>query len=117
MKSDSSRENCLGWFWGTFDAGIIEKDREEPERKLGRRASIEPRIGHLKACFRLGRKFLKGIYGDMVNVILAGSAVNLVNWMGRFLLSISERLFRSSKLLETLREALTGAAPKFPEAF
>ena len=33
------------------------------KRKLGRRASIEPRIGHLKARFRLGRNFLKGISG------------------------------------------------------
>jgi transposase, IS5 family len=87
------------------------------KQKLGRRASIEPRIGHLKARFRLGRNFLKGIYGDMANVILAASAMNLVNWMGRFLLSIFELLRWSHKMLETLRGMLSWAAPKFVEAF
>lgn len=33
------------------------------KRKLGRRASIETRIGHLKTRFRLGWNFLKGITG------------------------------------------------------
>jgi hypothetical protein len=77
------------------------------KRKLGRRASIEPRIWHLKARFRLGRNFLKGVYGGMANVILTASAMNLVNWMGRFLLSIFETLCRSNKMLETLRVLLT----------
>jgi IS5 family transposase len=87
------------------------------KRKLGRRASIEPRIGHLKARFRLGRNFLKGIYGDMANVILAASAMNLVNWMGRFLLPIFERLRWSNRILESLRVLLTWPMPKFLEAF
>lgn len=87
------------------------------KQKLGRRASIEPRIGHLKARFRLGRNFLKGIYGDMANVILAASAMNLVNWMGWFLLSIFALLRWSSRIAETLRILLTGAMPKFAEAF
>ena len=87
------------------------------KRKLGRRASIEPRIGHLKARFRLGRNFLKGTYGDMTNVILAASAMNLVNWMGRFLLSFFEMLWRSIKMLETLRVLLSWPGLKFAEAF
>jgi len=87
------------------------------KRKLGRRASIEPRIGHMKARFRLGRNFLKGIFGDMANVILAASAMNLVNWMGRFLLSIFAMLRRRNKMLETLRGWQTWAFPKFMEAF
>jgi IS5 family transposase len=87
------------------------------KRKLGRRASIEPRIGHLKARFRLGRNFLKGVYGDMANVILAASAMNLVNWMGRFLLPIFEMLRWSNRILETLRVLLTRAMPRFVEGF
>ena len=87
------------------------------KRKLGRRASIEPRLGRLKAPFRLGRNFLKGIYGDMANVILAASAMNLVNWMSRFLLSIFEMLRWSHKTLETLRVLLTWAKPRFAETF
>jgi IS5 family transposase len=87
------------------------------KRKLGRRASIEPRIGHLKARFRLGRNFLKGIYGDMANVILAASAMNLVNWMSRFLLPIFEMLRWSNKMFETLRVLLTWPRLQFVEAF
>jgi len=87
------------------------------KRKLGRRASIEPRIGHLKARFRLGRNFLKGIYGDMANVILAASAMNLVNWMSRFLLPIFEMLRWSHKMLETLRVLLTWPRPEFVGPF
>jgi hypothetical protein len=87
------------------------------KRKLGRRASIEPHIGRLKARFRLGRNFLKGIYGGMANVILAASAINLVNWMGRFLLPMFELLQWSSGILETLWVLRTGAMPKFVGAF
>lgn len=87
------------------------------KRKLGRRASIEPRIGHLKARFRLGRNFLKGIYGDMANVILAASAMNLVNWMGRFISAIFRMLLWSSRKPEIPRRSLTWTAPKFVEAF
>jgi IS5 family transposase len=87
------------------------------KKKLGRRASIEPRIGHLKARFRLGRNFLKGIYGDMANVILAASAMNLANWMSRFLLSIFKMLQWSNRMLETLRFVLSRPELKFAEGF
>jgi hypothetical protein len=36
----------------------------------------------------MGRNFLKGIYGDMANVLLAASAMNLVNWMSRLFASV-----------------------------
>lgn len=52
-------------------------------KKLARRSAIEPEIGHLKARFRLGRNFLKGLYGDAVNVMLAAAAANLAKWMRR----------------------------------
>lgn len=41
-----------------------------------KRAGIEPKIGHLKQDHRLGRNFLKGIFGDGVNVLLAAAAMN-----------------------------------------
>jgi len=50
-------------------------------KKLARRSSIEPGIGHMKARFRLGRNYLAGIVGDSLNVMLAGAAWNLVKWM------------------------------------
>jgi IS5 family transposase len=45
-------------------------------KKHSRRAAIEPVIGHLKADYRLCRNFLKGILGDLMNVILAAAAMN-----------------------------------------
>jgi IS5 family transposase len=43
---------------------------------FNRRASIEPRIGHLKSDFRLNRNFLKGIEGDAINAMMAAAASN-----------------------------------------
>jgi IS5 family transposase len=45
-------------------------------KKHSKRAAIEPVIGHLKADYRLCRNFLKGILGDLMNVILAAAAMN-----------------------------------------
>jgi IS5 family transposase len=49
--------------------------------RFRRRAAIEPRIGHLKSDFRLGRNYLKGISGDAINLILAAAAANFRKWM------------------------------------
>ena len=35
-----------------------------------------PTIGHLKSDFRLGRNFYKGVFGDVVNLLLAAAAYN-----------------------------------------
>lgn len=77
----------------------------------GRHASMKPRIGHLKARFRLGRNFMKGIYGDMVNVILAALAMNLANWMNRFFFALFRMLGCSNRVLETVREWISRPAP------
>ena len=45
-------------------------------KKHSRRAAIEPVIGHLKADYRLCRNFLKGILGDLMNLILSAAAMN-----------------------------------------
>ncbi|MEO6849858.1 MAG: IS5 family transposase [Mucilaginibacter sp.] len=45
-------------------------------KKHSKRAAIEPVIGHLKTDYRLCRNFLKGIIGDLMNVILAAAAMN-----------------------------------------
>jgi IS5 family transposase len=49
---------------------------QEQRRKHGRRAAIEPVIGHLKNEYRLCRNYLKGILGDNINLILAAAAMN-----------------------------------------
>jgi len=46
-----------------------------------RRAAIEPCIGHLKSDYRLSRNFLKGNYGDMINVLMAAAAMNFKRMM------------------------------------
>lgn len=51
--------------------------------RFRRRAAIEPRIGHLKSDFRLGRNFLRGVQGDALNLLLAATAANLSLWLRR----------------------------------
>jgi transposase, IS5 family len=50
-------------------------------KKHSRRAAIEPVIGHLKHDYRMLRNFLKGNFGDAVNVMLAASAMNFKRMM------------------------------------
>ena len=54
--------------------------RAQGRRRYRLRSGVEPRIGHLKSDFRLGRNFLKGIAGDAMNLLLAASASNLRRW-------------------------------------
>ena len=54
-----------------------DKNISRSKRKRhSKRAAIEPFIGHLKADYRLCRNFLKGILGDLINVIMAAAAMN-----------------------------------------
>jgi IS5 family transposase len=50
-------------------------------KKHKRRAAIEPCIGHLKQNYRLGRNFLKGSYGDSINLLMAAAAMNFKRMM------------------------------------
>ena len=60
-------------------------EKRKARQRFRRRAAIEPRIGHLKSDFRLGRNFLKGQKGDAINLLLAATAANLSLWMRRVL--------------------------------
>jgi transposase, IS5 family len=51
--------------------------KEKVRIKFRRRSAIEPVIGHLKYDHRMDRNFLKGLYGDFVNCVLAGAGFNL----------------------------------------
>ena len=55
--------------------------KRKARARFRRRAAIEPRIGHLKSDFRLGRNFLKGVNGDAINLLLAATAANLRLWL------------------------------------
>jgi transposase, IS5 family len=103
-------------------AGRISKEisgskRYRLKQKLHRRASIEPRIGHLKARFRMGRNFLKGIFGDMANALLAASAMNLVNWMSRLFASVLWVLLGAVNAMQYVRPAFGHPGLKIQKTF
>jgi IS5 family transposase len=58
--------------------------KSKMRKAFRRRASIEPRIGHLKADHRLSRNFYKGVFGDNINVMLAASAMNFKRIMNKW---------------------------------
>lgn len=42
-----------------------------------RRSAIEPIIGHLKQYGRMGRNYLKGVIGDIINPLISSIGLNL----------------------------------------
>ena len=56
---------------------LSKYERQKIRHQLKRRAGIEPLIGHLKSDYRLSRNYLKGVCGDVINVMLSASAWNL----------------------------------------
>ncbi|MFZ5494371.1 MAG: transposase [Verrucomicrobiota bacterium] len=64
-------------------ADATDYARRKMRSHFRRRAAIEPRIGHLKSDFRLGRNFLRGTQGDAMNLLLAATAANLSLWLRR----------------------------------
>ena len=62
--------------------------RDKKRKRCRRREAIEPIIGHLKTDYRLSRNFLKGITGDIINLLMAACAWNLNKWMRAILLFV-----------------------------
>ena len=63
-----------------------QKRRMMPAIKceMGRRAAIEPVIGHIKTEHRMGRNYLAHTQGDAINIVLAAAGYNfrlLLNWL------------------------------------
>jgi len=56
------------------------------KKKLKRRNAVEPVIGHMKSDGRLGRNFLKGATGDVMNAVLCGAGHNLRKTLRRLAL-------------------------------
>ena len=50
---------------------------KEDKAMLKRRSSIEPIIGHLKNYGRMGRNYLKGVMGDIINPLISAVGLNL----------------------------------------
>ena len=59
--------------------------RSKQRKRNGRRAAIEPVIGHLKNDYRMARCFLKGAEGAGLNLGLAAAAWNLKKWINELL--------------------------------
>ncbi len=68
------------------------------EKWFGRRAAIEPIIGHLKSDHRLDRNYLKGTTGDAINVLLPASAFNFAKRLNELIFIL--RLFFRNFLLK-----------------
>lgn len=60
-----------------YRTGQIKGMTASLKRALKRRQAIEPQIGHMKSDGKLGRNFLKGVFGDKANALLAGIGHNL----------------------------------------
>jgi len=58
-------------------------EKQKLRKRFKRRATIEPKIGHLKQDHRLSRNFYKRIKGDNNNVMLAAAAMNFKRMMNK----------------------------------
>jgi len=88
-------------------------EKAKARKRFRRRAGIEPIIGHLKQDFRLSRNYLKGTYGDMVNVLLAATAYNLKKWLNMDSKNISFFIFsKISNIFDKTLNIITKLFPK-----
>ena len=62
-----------------YSSGTKKKLDKSEKKMLKRRSSIEPIIGHLKNFGRMGRNYLKGKVGDIINPIISAIGLNLRN--------------------------------------
>jgi IS5 family transposase len=85
-------------------------EKRKARQRFCRRAAIEPRIGHLKSDFRLGRNFLKGQKGDAINLLMAAAASNLSLWMRR-VISLLYYMLRFLPQNPTAHYKVAGAIP------
>jgi len=76
-----------------YVAGQGNKNISRAERRRRRRRSaVEPKIGHLKSDYRMGRCFLAGLIGDAINAVLAAAGANFRKLLRYFFMSFWERL-------------------------
>jgi IS5 family transposase len=78
------------------------------KKEMKRRSSIEPEIGHQKTDGKLGRNWLRGTLGDMMNAILCGVGANL----RKILAKLRKRLYLwlLSQVFPTWKVSFTTAA-------
>ncbi len=85
------------------------------QRRLKRRNSIEPIIGHMKQDGKLNRCYLKGRTGDAINVILCGAGQNirkLLRWLylACLLLGFRRQQLRRSEMIQAESSPLSDSS-------
>lgn len=58
-------------------------ERQKARKRFRARAGIEPVIGHIKHDHRMLKNYLKGVIGDQLNTLLAGTGFNLKKMLNR----------------------------------
>jgi len=58
--------------------------RRKMRSEQRKRAGIEGKISHLKNDYRMNRNYYKGIVGDVINMFLAASSLNLKLWINNY---------------------------------
>lgn len=69
-------------------------EKQKARKRFRARAGIEPVIGHIKHDHRMLRNYLKGVTGDQLNTILAGTGFNLKKMLNRIKEQILFGLFQ-----------------------
>lgn len=69
-------------------------EKQKARKRFRARAGIEPVIGHIKHDHRMLRNYLKGVIGDQLNTILAGTGFNLKKMLNRIKAQILFELFQ-----------------------
>lgn len=92
-----------------FIAGQQRNLGQKQKKRLRRRNTIEPIIGHMKADGKLDRCFLKGSIGDAIHVILCAVGQNirkLLRWLCfAWILATLTWLFRPIWAIDRARQA------------
>ena len=68
--------------------------KQKARKRFRARAGIEPVISHIKHDHRMLRNYLKGVTGDQLNTILAGTGYNLKKMLNRIKKQILFALFQ-----------------------
>ncbi len=86
--------------------------KQKARKQFRARAGIEPVISHIKYDHRMLRNYLKGVIGDQLNTILAGTGYNLKKMLNRIkeqilfdliqILSLGKLLFFKDKVPKNL---------------
>jgi IS5 family transposase len=67
----------------TNGKGKTAYQKQKARKRFRRRAAIEPTISHMKHQYGMVKNYLKGSFGDRINVMMAAAAFNFKKWMNK----------------------------------